>query len=94
MKAAVGWAMHNLVDAANIITARPRWQWYLPWNYPAYSYLCGVMRESWAFLRAVDMARNPERDARGNRYWFDERGRLVAWDRGDGNRAGRPPQTL
>lgn len=51
MKAPAGWARADLLSATRIITGRPRWAWYLPWTYPTYRYLLGVMRGSWPFLK-------------------------------------------
>ena len=81
-KAAIGWCRHDLLSAASIITSRPRWAWYLPWTYPTYRYLVGVIRESRLFLERIGYARNPEVDhLAGKKFWFDDRGRLVRWER-------------
>lgn len=73
----------NLRSACRILSSRPLWHWYLPWNYPTYRYLrYHVIPESVAFLQAVGQLRSGERDAWGDTYWLDGRGRLVRWELG------------
>ncbi len=82
MKAAIGWARQDLRAAAAIVSGKPKWAWYLPWNVFAYHCLVGVMRESWQFLRGMGMVENPVVDhLAGARYYFDQAGNLVRRER-------------
>lgn len=79
MKAAIGWCYHDLLTAASIITSYPRWWWYLPWKYPTYRYLIGVIRESYLFLKHIGYLRPDPQTRQGKWFWFDDKGNLVRW---------------
>lgn len=88
-KACLGWAMHDLTCAAELLVNKPPGYWDREDRRATKDYLVHTIKEAHGFLKAVGHLQNPARDHAGNTFWFDDEGNVVRWEKATPRRGRR-----